>query len=132
MTSFRPYLVNALIEWLLDNEQVPLIRINADVEGAEIPQQHLDDSGHIVLNVSPDAVRNFKLDGTGIQFDTRFNGVSHLIKAPIAAIVGINGRGGNVGFSFGPEIDELDTQANPSSERKTEARKKPNLRLVKD
>lgn len=132
MTSFRPYLVNALVEWLLDNDQIPLIRINASVDGVEVPQQHIDESGHINLNVSPDAVRNFRLDGEGLQFDTRFSGVSHRIKAPVDAIVGINGRGGSVGFAFGPEIDEMSAQIRDATGDKPQPKKKPQLTLVKE
>lgn len=130
MNSFRPYLVNAFIEWLLDNDQVPLLSLNAAAEGVQVPSQHVDDSGHIVLNVSPDAVRNFKLDSAGIEFDTRFNGVSHRIKAPVTAIVGINGRGGSVGFAFGPELDSLGVSAEASTPDEPKTREKPKLRLV--
>ena len=105
MTSFRWYLVDALIRWLLDNDCIPHVVIQCDLAGVSVPQEYVQNN-QLVLNVSPSAVHNFVLNADRIEFDTRFNGVSHRICAPPGAIVGVHARGSNEGMSFEPEIQE--------------------------
>lgn len=102
MKSFRSYFVNALIEWLLDNECIPHIVLQCDLPRVNVPQEFVRDD-RLVLNVSPSAVHNFSLTKSTLEFDTRFNGVSHHISAPVGAIVGVCARGNSVGVMFEPE-----------------------------
>ncbi len=127
MTSFRWYLVDALIRWLLDNNCVPHVVIQCNMEGVSVPQ-HFVENHRIVLNVSPNAVRNYVLDETGIQMDTRFNGVSHHISAPQGAIIGVHAKGGKVGMTFEPEEDvPSEVKSGPKSTGPT---KKPKFKFV--
>ncbi|MXW07949.1 MAG: ClpXP protease specificity-enhancing factor [Gammaproteobacteria bacterium] len=103
MTSFRSYLVDALIQWLLDNECVPHIVLQCDQPDVKVPQEFVRDN-RLVLNVAPSAVHNYSLTNSSIAFDTRFSGVSHHISAPIGAIVGVCARGSSVGMMFEPEV----------------------------
>ena len=109
MKSFRSYFVNALIEWLLDNDCIPHIVLQCDLPNVSVPEEFVRDN-RLVLNVAPSAVHNFSLSKTMIEFDTRFNGVSHHISAPIGSIVGVCARGHSVGVMFEPEeIEEEPT-----------------------
>ncbi|MYD45422.1 MAG: ClpXP protease specificity-enhancing factor [Gammaproteobacteria bacterium] len=102
MISFRSYLVDALIKWLLDNDCIPHIVLQCDLPDVEVPQEFVRDN-RLVLNVAPSAVHNYSLTKSSITFDTRFSGVAHHISAPIGAIVGVYARGNSVGMMFEPE-----------------------------
>lgn len=103
MTSFRSYLVDALIQWLLDNDRVPHIVLQCDQPNVKVPQEFVRDN-RLVLNVAPSAVHNYSLTTSSIAFDTRFSGVSHHISAPIGAIVGVCAQGSSIGMMFEPEV----------------------------
>lgn len=96
MTSSRPYLLEAFLDWICDNGCTPYVVVDADFPDAKVPEQYIDD-GKIVLNVSPDAVRDFALTKTSLEFSATFAGVPTHVFAPMQAILAIyaqeNGRG---------------------------------------
>lgn len=102
MTSFRFYLVDALIRWLLDNDCVPHVVLRCDLPNVRVPSEFVRDN-RLVLNVALSAVRNYSLAPSTIAFDTCFNGVSHHVSAPVGAILGVCARGSSVGMMFEPE-----------------------------
>lgn len=108
MTSFRCYLVDALIRWLLDNDCIPHIVLQCDLPNVFVPKEFVRDN-RLVLNVAPNAVNNYSLTKTTIAFDTCFDGVSYPISAPVGAIVGVCARGSSVGMMFEAE-DDTDQQ----------------------
>jgi stringent starvation protein B len=56
--------------------------------------------GEIVLNISPDATRNLKIDNDLIRFSARFDGLSREISVPVGAVKGIFGRESGQGLAF--------------------------------
>lgn len=96
MTSNRPYLIRALYEWLMDNDQTPHLLVDASGEGVVVPQQFVKD-GRIVLNIGPSAVRGLDIGNESIVFGARFGGMSMEVFVPPSAVLGIyakeNGRG---------------------------------------
>lgn len=102
MTSFRSYLIDALIRWLLDNDCTPHIVLQCDLPNVTVPEDFVQDN-RLVLNVAPSAVQNYTLTKSTIAFDTCFGGVSHYISAPVGAIVGVCARGSSVGMMFEAE-----------------------------
>ncbi|MCY3884854.1 MAG: ClpXP protease specificity-enhancing factor SspB [Gammaproteobacteria bacterium] len=129
MTSFRWYLVDALIRWLLDNECTPHVVLQTDLPGVEVPGEHIKNN-RVVLNVSPQAVHNFSLGPKGIEFDARFGGVPMHVRAPAGAIVGVHAKESEVGFEFEAE----ESSPEEISEMKTPPRSsksgRPHLRIV--
>ena len=61
MTPSRPYLVQALNEWILDNNCTPYVLVDASLPGVQVPQDYVQD-GHITLNIAPRAVAQLQLD----------------------------------------------------------------------
>ena len=102
MNSARSYLVNALIDWVVDNGCTPHMVIDVSCEGVVAPLQYAVEN-RLVLNVSGKAVRNFKLDPDGLEFDARFNGESQHVSCPAGAIVGVFARENGEGTMFRPE-----------------------------
>lgn len=129
MTSFRWYLVEALIRWLLDNECVPHVVIQADLPGVEVPNEHVKNN-RVVLNVSPQAVQGFSIGPKGIEFDARFGGVSRHVFAPAGAIVGVHAKGRDVGFEFEPEEATSEESSDIKSTRPSAKKRAPHLRFV--
>ena len=96
MNSSRPYLLRAFFEWILDNDLTPYLVVNAQIEGVFVPKEYVED-GRIILNISPDAVKNLLIANDHLEFNARFGGVAQDIYAPMLAITAIyakeNGRG---------------------------------------
>ncbi len=103
MTSSRPYFLRAVYEWILDNNCTPHILVDAHVTGTQVPQQHVNKDGQIILNISPSAIKDFFMDNTAVSFNARFSGVVNNLYIPCGAILGIYARENGQGMMFEPE-----------------------------
>ena len=52
----------------------------------------MNKNGLIILNISPRAVLNLKIDNKGISFNARFGGVPHSVYVPMIAVTSIYPR----------------------------------------
>lgn len=129
MTSFRWYLVDALIRWILDNEYIPHVVIQADLPGVEVPSEYVENN-KVVFNVSPQAVHGFSIGPKGIEFDARFGGMPRHIRAPAGAIVGVHAKGSDVGFEFEPELATSEEGSDMKPTKQSAKQRAPHLRLV--
>lgn len=102
MTSSRPYLLRALYEWIVDNDHVPYIVVDAQQPGVVVPPEHVKD-GQIVLNIAPQAVQGLSLGNAEVRFSARFSGRGWTITAPIQAVLAIYDRETGQGMGFPPE-----------------------------
>lgn len=107
MNSSRPYLVRALYEWIVDNDCTPHMLVNAEYPKVQVPDGFASD-GQIVLNISPNAVRNLHMDNDAVSFEGRFSGVSHSLFVPSGAILGIYARENGQGMVFELEPSQVD------------------------
>lgn len=103
MTSNRPYLIRALYEWLVDNELTPYLLVDANRESVNVPMRYVEE-GRIVLNVSPNAVRDLTLGNELIAFEARFGGTAHAISLPPEAVLGVYARENGKGMLFPEEL----------------------------
>ncbi len=99
MRPHRPYLIRALIDWIVDNGWTPHLLIAADVDGVEVPRDHVQD-GRIVLNISARAVRGFVCADDAVSFDSRFGGRPFHVVAPMAGVVAVYARENGAGLAF--------------------------------
>ena len=125
MTSSKPYLVRGLNEWILDNGLTPYVLIATGSDQVMIPPGIAQD-GKVVLNISPDAVRELVIDNDALSFSARFNGVSQEVYCPMAYVLAIYARENGEGMMF-PE-DEV--EAEQAAETET-GKKPPSLKLIK-
>lgn len=102
MKPRRPYLLRALYEWILDCDEIPNILVDAEVEGVVVPPEHVQD-GQIVLNISPNAVRDLSLGNDFVMCYGRFAGRNFEIILPIESIRAIYGRDSGQGLAFEDE-----------------------------
>ena len=126
MTSSRPYLIRAVHEWIADNALTPQMLVDAEAPGVVVPS-HCVENGRIVLNVSANAVRGFRIGNERVEFDARFSGVSFHVELPVHSVLAVVARENGVGMSF-PEERSEPPPAPSGGESK---RSRPKLRVVK-
>ena len=126
LSSHRPYLIRAIREWAIDNHLTPQLLVNAEMDEVEVPTEFVED-GQIVLNISPQAVDDLEMGNEYIAFSARFRGTSRSLLVPVDAVLAVFDRESRQGMSF-PTASAPEDDA--KSEKPTELRKKPNLKLV--
>lgn len=137
MKRRRPYLLRALYEWIVDSGEVPNVLVDAEIDGVVVPSEHVRD-GQIVLNISPQAVRNLSLGNDYVICEGRFSGRSVELILPIESVRAIYCRDSGQGLAFDDE-DLLEgdgelgadvTQASQPTNGPKPPGDKPKLRLV--
>lgn len=135
MTSSRPYMIRALYEWIVDNNCTPYMLVNAFGDGVEVPQQHVNKDGQIILNISPVSVVELDLGDEAIAFSARFGGVPMQIYVPVSSVMGIYARENGQGMVFEAEPTPTPPPKPPTEtgdkSKKPPAGKRPGLRVVK-
>ena len=122
MTSSKPYLVRALYEWILDNDNTPYILVDTSSDRLIIPDGIAND-GKVVLNLAPAAIHDLEMTNSEVSFSARFNGVAEQIYVPISSLLAIYARENGEGMMF-PAEDEA--QADDDG-----AARAPTLKVVK-
>lgn len=102
MLHKRPYLLNALYEWIVDSGETPYLILAVTGDDVVVPRDRVENA-RIVLNVSPTAVRNLLIDQAGVSFDGRFSGRNWRVSAPIGSISAIYSRESGDGMMFDVE-----------------------------
>lgn len=125
MTSSRPYLVRALYQWITDNGLTPHLVVDINAQGLEAPIEYAE-NGKLILNVAPQAIRNFAIEDEGVGFNARFRGTPTQVWLPIHAILAIYARENGQGMVFADEAEPT-----PEPEPPKPKRQRPQLRVVK-
>lgn len=88
MLSNKPYLIRAFYDWIADSGCTSYLVANATFSRCKVPQQFVA-NGEIILNISPNAVRDINIGKDTIEFRASFTGVVHIISVPIKAVLAI-------------------------------------------
>ena len=94
----KPYLIRAIYDWCIDNENTPYVMSLVGKETL-IPEV-LSKSKEIVLNLSPHSVQNLYIDDDGISFKSRFSGNAFNVFLPITSILGVYAKESGDGIFF--------------------------------
>lgn len=131
-TSNRSYLLNAIYDWVVDNEATPHVLIFADNPQAQVPQQFVEE-GKIILNISPTAAKDLLIDKDGLSFSARFSGKPFSIYAPIGAVLALYASENGEGLSFEPEDTPPPDAPSPVDikSKTKKSSKRPALKVVK-
>ncbi len=119
----KPYLIRAIYEWCVDCGHTPYLSVMVNEE-CRVPMQYVKNS-EIVLNVSPSATRNLKIENDRLHFSARFNGVSREVSVPISAVSGIFARENSEGLMFKVEAVTSEVPHVASEALAPEAEKSP-------
>ena len=121
MTSSKPYLFRAILEWVEDNQMTPDITVDVMYKNVSVPMEYVS-NGQIKLNISSRSIQLYCLDNTAIHFSARFNGVAQDVYIPMHAIMSIFARENGQGLFFDVEEDqpEMEPTDIPSTETQPE------------
>lgn len=130
MTSIRPYLFNAVYNWIKDNKLTPLIVVNIHYNGVKVPSG-FDVNGLITLDLSDDAIDDLTFiqgstnnDIQLIRFVGIFNDIEETVSIPINSLEAIYCLENDEGFSFSELQDESDFNNHKYSEKDEKKTKK--------
>lgn len=129
MTSPRPYLVRALIDWIVDNDCTPFVAVASELDGVTVPPGTAKD-GRVVLNLSASATRNLQISNELLTVDCRFGGQPFHVTVPMGAVVAVFARENGEGMSFEPEQAAEAPAAPETPATKPPPKKGPKLTLV--
>ena len=122
--STKPYLVRAIYEWCVAEQFTPYLLVKID-QNTLAPRAFIKD-GKILLNLSPESIKDLLMGDEAITFTARFNGAPENLYLPISAIEGIYAKENGEGLFFevkeDQEIDSKEIKKSPH---------KPKLTLVK-
>ncbi len=90
--SQRPYLLRAMLDWIVDNGWTPHLIVDARSETVTVPRQFVTE-GYIRLNISASATQSFRIDEAAVEFNARFSGVGHYVHVPLENVLAIVARG---------------------------------------
>ena len=99
MLSKTPYLFKAFYDWIVDSNNTPYLVLDAEYKNLNVPDKFIG-NGQIILNISPNSIRDFSITRKGLYFRTCFSGVIHEISAPINSIVSIYSKETDDGIVF--------------------------------
>jgi stringent starvation protein B len=111
MTSSKPYLINALYQWIADNEMSPYLLVDANFTGVMVPEEYVR-HGEIILNISEGACKNLNIETAAVTFVASFSGIVYDIVLPMEAILAIYSHENGKGMSF---TDEIHDEGSPSN-----------------
>lgn len=115
--SKRPYLLRALFDWIVDSGLTPYILVAAESPDVRVPEQHVRD-GKIVLNISPNAVRDLTLADELVSFDGRFSGTPFWVEVPVAQVQAIYAKETGEGMMFEPDAEDHEGDSQAASQSK--------------
>jgi stringent starvation protein B len=138
MTSIRPYLFNAVYNWIKDNKLTPLIVVDVHFDGVKVPSG-FDVNGLITLDLSDDAIDDLTFiqgstvnDIQLIKFVGIFNDVEETVSIPMNSLQAIYCLENDEGFSFAELQDEHDADLYRPAEKETrKAKKASHLTVIK-
>jgi stringent starvation protein B len=130
MTSSKPYLVRALYEWILDNDNTPYILVDTSSDQVSIPNGIASD-GKVVLNLAPAAIQNLEMTNDFVSFSARFNGVGEQIFVPVTSLLAIYARENGEGMMFPNEEDSASTAADGEAVKPAPKSTGPTLKVIK-
>ena len=130
MTSSKPYLVRALYEWVLDNDNTPYILVDTSNDQVSIPNGIASD-GKVVLNLAPAAIQNLEMTNDFISFSARFNGVGEQIFVPVTSLLAIYARENGEGMMFPNEEDNASTATDGAAIKPVPKSTGPTLKVIK-
>lgn len=127
--SAKPFLLNAIHTWCVEQGFSPFIVVKIDYPGVEVPAGY-DRDGRIVLDISPAAVVGLQMADSWIQFQARFGGVARRIAVPMAAVVAIYAAETQEGMGF-PEPVAPPSAPEPAQKSDKPVAQRPGLRVIK-
>lgn len=132
MTPIKPFLIDAVRNWAIDNGLTPQLVVDASLPGVSVPRDFVDND-RIVLNVHPRAVHGYGVNGDCLVFSARFAGHSRALQIPLLAVRAVYARENGQGISFPEDAGKRSGLADkrPTDPDSPPSGSGPHLRVVK-
>ncbi|MCD8525445.1 MAG: ClpXP protease specificity-enhancing factor SspB [Gammaproteobacteria bacterium] len=88
MLPVKAYVLEAYYKWITDSGYSAYLVVDATIDHVDVPQDYIED-GHIVLNISPQSIRDLVFDPSFVAFRAQFSGMTYSIYIPILAVLSI-------------------------------------------
>lgn len=124
----RPYLIRAIIDWVVDCGHTPHLVLDCSVAGVDAPMERAL-QGKLVLNLSANATRNLLVGNDWLDVDCRFGGRPVHVRAPLGAVVGVYAKETGIGMGF--EVEAPSEAPPPAPPPNKPPQSGPKLKLVK-
>ena len=125
----KPYLIRAIYDWCIDNGFTPYIL--SLIGNKTIVPDTLSGSKEIVLNLSPQSIKNLFIDDDGVSFKGRFNGSTHDIFIPVNSVLGVYAKENGDGIFFNDHKELTPNNRDSRSGKSIVKKTKPRLSIVK-
>ncbi|MSQ80750.1 MAG: ClpXP protease specificity-enhancing factor [Candidatus Methylopumilus sp.] len=122
--STKPYLIRAIYEWCVTEQFTPHLLVKID-QNTLAPRAFIKD-GKILLNLSPESIKDLLITNEAIAFTARFNGTPKNLYVPISAVEGIYAKENGEGLFF-----EVKEEQETAQEKTKKSAARPKLTLVK-
>jgi len=129
MLSNKPYFLRGLYQWIVDSHCTPYIMVSIDFPKVQVPQDYVQD-GRIVLDISPEAIRDLEISNKSLSFTASFGGVVQEIYAPMPSIMAIYAMENGRGMSFEDEVYDPDAFSDDEEAESTEIGDRGHLHIV--
>ncbi|WP_116964780.1 ClpXP protease specificity-enhancing factor SspB [Fastidiosibacter lacustris] len=111
MAMLRAYLIEATYDWMLDHNLTPYLLVDSEYENMILPENHVDEDGKILLNISPEAIEHFGCDDQFVRFDATFDGEMMSLQIPVEAVLELYSGETSQGlyareFGYGIDVNE--------------------------
>jgi stringent starvation protein B len=97
--SKKYYLINAMYQWCVDSGLSPCILVLVD-SNVKVPVNFVEDDNCILLDISPEFVRNFDFNKNSISFYAMFDDIEHEVFVPIGNVLEIYAAENEEGMEF--------------------------------
>jgi stringent starvation protein B len=74
---------------ILKRNKSPIVNIDASIGEVVVPREFIEESGHIQIGISPQAVRNLKVINDIVYCRASFNQEVFCLSFPLASIIDI-------------------------------------------
>ena len=104
--STKPYLIRAIHQWCVDNDQTPYLVVHVDAR-TTVPLEFVKNN-EIILNIAYSATKNLQIGNDWLSFSARFGGVSRDIWVPVGNVLSIFSRESGEGMGFELEAGDAE------------------------
>jgi len=110
MLPLKPYLLPTFYQWIVDSGKTPYLTVDATQPHVVVPEDYIDESGRIVLNLAPQAIRDLEITNRYLSFRATFGGKIVEIYTPLSAVESIHSMENGRGMMFEDEGDVLEPE----------------------
>lgn len=107
MLPLRPYILPSVYQWIVESGCTPYLLVDALADEVAVPEAYIQ-NGEIVLNLSPEAIRDLEMTKTYVSFRATFGGQIEHIYVPMPAVLSIFAAENGRGMPFEDEGETLD------------------------